>query len=71
MSELFEPIQVIRIQGETEIHGGGEIALKIWKQGVTITKRYAISAPTKEGSAFLTWAEWDKVTDAIKPHYPK
>ena len=71
MSELFKPIEVIKIQGEPEIHGGGEIGLKIWKQGVTITKSYAISEPTKEGNAFLTWAEWDRVADAIKAHYPR
>lgn len=70
MSESFEPMEVIQIQGEPEIHGGGEVALKIWKQGVTITKRYAISEPCKEGTAFLTWAEWAKVADAMKLHYP-
>ncbi len=71
MSQSLEPIEVIEIEGEPEIHGGGEMGLKIWKQGVTITKRYAISEPTKEGSAFLTWAEWDKVAEAIKAHYPR
>jgi len=70
MSESLEPIQVIGIQGEPEIHGGGEIRLKIWKQGVTIAKRYAISEPIQEGSAFLTWGEWKKVTEAIKAHHP-
>ena len=70
MSQSLEPIQVIEIQGEPEIHGGGEIGLKIWKQGVTIAKRYAISEPIQEGSAFLTWGEWQKVTQAIKAHSP-
>lgn len=71
MSELFKPIEIIEVQGEPEIHGGGELKLKIWRQGVTIIKRYAISEPIKEGSAFLTWAEWDKVSEAIKAHYPR
>jgi len=71
MSELFGPIEVIKIQGEPEIHGGGEIELKIWKQGMSITKMYAISEPIKEGSAFLTWAEWNKVAEAINAHYPR
>jgi hypothetical protein len=69
MSQSHEPIEVIRIQGEPEIHGGGEIALKIWQQGVTIIKRYAISEPVQEGSAFLTWGEWKKLTEAIKVHH--
>lgn len=60
-----------KIQGEPEIHGGGEIEIKIWRQGVTVVKRYAISEPVKEGSAFLTWAEWDKVSKEINAHHPK
>jgi hypothetical protein len=71
MSELFKPIKTIEIQGEPEIHGGGELELKIWKQGVTIIKKYAISEPTTEGNAFLTWAEWHRVAEAIKTHYPR
>ena len=71
MSELFKPLKIIEVQGEPEIHGGGELKLKIWRQGVTIVKRYAISEPTKEGSAFLTWAEWDRMAEAIKAHHPK
>lgn len=70
MSELFKPLKIIEVQGEPEIHGGGELKLKIWRQGVTIIKRYAISEPTKEGSAFLTWAEWDRMSEAIKTHHP-
>ena len=69
MSELLKPIETIEIQGEPEIHGGGELELKIWKQGVTIVKKYAISEPTREGKAFLTWAEWDRVAEAIKTQY--
>jgi len=69
MSELLKPIKTIEIQGEPEIHGGGELELKIWKQGITIIKKYAISEPTREGNAFLTWAEWDRVAEAIKTQY--
>ena len=71
MSELPKPIEIVEIKGEPEKHGGGELELKIWREGVTIVKRYAISEPIKEGTAFLTWAEWDKVAEAIKPYYPR
>jgi len=71
MSELFKPMEIVEIQGEPEKHGGGELEFKIWKQGVTIVKKYAISEPSREGNAFLTWAEWDRVAEAIKTHYPR
>ena len=71
MSELFKAMETIEIQGEPEVHGGGQLELKIWKQGVTIVKKYAISEPVKEGHGFLTWAEWDKVAEMIRTHHPK
>lgn len=63
MSELLKPIKTIEIQGEPEIHGGGELELKIWKQGVTIIKNTLFQSLLEKETHFspgLSGIEWQR-----------